>query len=276
MNTKVIVVVGVGGIGMAIARREGAGKIIVLADINEKALEESSKSLDSTGYIVKTKQVDVSSQFSVQSLVKFADELGDITQVVNTAGLSPNMASADKILAVDLLGTALILEEFGKVISQGGSGIIISSMAGHMYPPLEKEFEEALIHTPANDLMKLSFLESSKITDSGYAYGVSKRANHLRVQAESIKWGERGGRINSISPGIIMTPLAQHELNSEIGHLYQKMIEGSVSKRVGTADEVANLAHYLLNEESSFMTGSDILIDGGVISAMRLGKIALG
>lgn len=276
MKSNVIVIIGVGGIGMSIARHEGAGKIILLADINEKALTEAAKTLEDAGYVVKTQKVDVSSQDSVRSLASTAAELGNVLQIVNTAGLSPNMASSEKILEVDLLGTALFLEEFGKVIAFGGSGIIISSMAGHMIPALGQEIDLALSATPISELLDLPVLQSSSIPNTTYAYCISKRANHLRVQAESIKWGERGARVNSISPGIVMTALAKHELDSPIGEGYKTMIRESSLKRVATADEIASLANYLLNPASSFMTGSDILIDGGVIAAMKMGKISLG
>lgn len=183
------------------------------------------------------------------------------------------MATPEKIFAVDLLGTAYVLEEFGKVISEGGSGIHISSMAGYMIPALGQETDDALSRTPVSELLNLPALQLSNIRNSSHAYSLSKRANSLRVQAESIKWGKRGARINSISPGIILTALAKHEMDSPIGEVYKTMIKGSVSKRVGTVDEIAGLASYLLSPYSSFMTGSDILMDGGIIAAMKMGEI---
>ena len=197
MNTNVVVVIGVGGIGMAIARRQGTGKIVLLADINEQALSEAAMALKATGYTVSTKPVDVSSRESVKELANAAAALGNVMQVIHTAGLSPNMASPDKILAVDLLGTALVLDEFGRVVAWGGAGIVISSMAGHMPPPFGQELDEALARTPADELLNLSVLQPAAVSDSGAAYSLSKRANHLRVQAESLRWGERGARINS-------------------------------------------------------------------------------
>ena len=276
MNKNVIVIIGVGGIGLAIARRQGAGMTVLLADVNEQALSDAATALETTGYVVSTQPVDVSSRESVHALANRAAQLGAVMQVVHTAGLSPNMASPDKILAVDLLGTALVLEEFGRVVAWGGAGIVISSMAGYMPPPFGQELDEALARTPADELLNLPALQPTAVSDSGAAYGLSKRANHLRVQWESLRWGERGARINSISPGIILTPLAQHELNSPVGDIYRTMIQASVSKRVGTADEVAAAAAYLLGPESSFITGSDLLIDGGVIAALRAGRLALG
>lgn len=275
MKSNVLVVIGVGGIGMAIAKREGPGKIVLLADINESNLVKAARDLIDTGYVVETQQTDVSSLVSVEALVSKATSLGNVLQVVNTAGLSPNMASVEKLLEVDLLGAVYVLEAFGKVIADGGSGIHISSMAGHMIPALGAENDMVLATTPANELLKLALLHPENVPNTTFAYCLSKRANHLRIQAESLKWAERGGRINSISPGIILTALAKHELDSPIGDGYRAMITASASKRVGTVDEVATLAHYLLGPDSSFVTGSDFLMDGGVIAAMKMGKIAL-
>lgn len=275
MKSNVLVVIGVGGIGMAIARREGAGKIILLADINENILSKAAQELQDTGYAVETQQTDVSSHASVEALAAKAAAFGNVLQVVNTAGLSPNMASVEKLLQVDLVGAVYVLEAFGKVIAEGGAGIHISSMAGHMIPALGAETDKALMETPADELMSLPVLQPANVPNTTYAYCLSKRANHLRIQAECLKWAERGGRVNSISPGIILTALAKHELDSPIGDGYRAMINQSASKRVGTVDEVATLAHYLLGPESSFTTGSDLLMDGGVIAAMKTGKISL-
>lgn len=275
MKSNVLVVIGVGGIGMAIAKREGAGKIVLLSDINEHNLTKASQELVDTGYEVETQLADVSSLESVEALVSKATSLGNVLQVVNTAGLSPNMASTEKILEVDLVGTVYILEEFGKVITEGGAGIHISSMAGYMIPAFGSEIDTALATTPASELTKLPVLQPENIANTTYAYCISKRANQLRVQAESLKWGERGARVNSISPGIILTALAKHELESPIGDGYRAMISASAAKRVGTVDEVATLAHYLLNQDAGFTTGSDFLMDGGVIAAMKLGLISL-
>lgn len=271
----VVVVIGAGGIGMAIARRQGSGKRVLLADFNEQILNAAAMALASTGYDVSHQHVDVSERRSVRALAEAAARLGDVTQVVTTAGLSPNMAPPDRILAVDLLGVALVLEEFGRVIAPGGAGIVISSMAGYMPPPLPPEQDHALAHTPADQLLALPMLQKSAVPNSGAAYGLSKRANHLRVQAESMRWGERGARVNAISPGIILTPLAQHELDSPVGAGYGRMIDASPAKRMGTPEEVAAAAAYLLGPEAGFVTGSDLLIDGGVIAALRAGRWSL-
>lgn len=272
METQVVVIIGAGGIGIAIARRQGFGKHILLADFNEELLAKAARELEVASYKVSTQKVDVSSRESVRSLVEAASRLGSIVQVVNTAGVSPNMAPPERVLAVDLYGSAVVFEEFRRVIAPGGAGLIISSMAGHMAAPLSKEDDHALAFTPADELLALPVLSGEAIPNSMVAYIVSKQANHVRVQAESIKWGERGARVNSISPGIIATPLAQHELNSPIGDVYRGMIAASPSKRMASPDEVAAAA-YLLGPDAGFITGSDLLMDGGVIAAMHAGLL---
>ena len=227
MKTEVVVVIGAGGIGMAIARRQGFGRRILLADFNEKLLEATAKELEIASYKVSSRKVDVSSRESVRALADEAASLGTVVQVINTAGVSPNMAPPDRILAVDLYGSAVVFEEFERVIAPGGAGLIVSSMAGHMASALPAEQEHDLAFAPADELMKKPFLGPNAVPNSMVAYILSKRANQLRVQAASISWGKRGARVNSISPGIIATPLAQHELNSPIGDVYRAMIEAS-------------------------------------------------
>jgi NAD(P)-dependent dehydrogenase (short-subunit alcohol dehydrogenase family) len=273
METQVVVVIGAGGIGIAIARRQGFGKHVLPADFNQELLEKAAKELEVASYKVSTQHVDVSYRDSVRSLANAASALGSVVQVVNTAGVSPNMAPPERVLAVDLYGSAVVFEEFGRVIAPGGAGLIISSMAGHMSAALPPEQDHALAFTPADELLQLPFLSAEAVPNSIVAYILSKRANHVRVQAESIKWGERGARVNSISPGIIATPLAQHELNSPIGDVYRAMIAASPAKRMASPDEVAVAASYLLGPDAGFVTGSDLLIDGGVIAAMRAGLL---
>ena len=273
METQVIVVIGAGGIGIAIAQRQGFGKHILLADFNQELLDKAAQELEVASYKVSTQHVDVSSRESVRSLADAASALGSVVQVVNTAGVSPNMAPPERVLAVDLYGSAVVFEEFGRVIAPGGAGLIISSMAGHMSAALPSDQEHALAFTPAEELLQLPFLSAEAVPNSMVAYIVSKKANHLRVQAESIKWGERGARVNSIIPGIIATPLAQHELNSPIGDGYRAMIAASPAKRMASPDEVAVAASYLLGPDAGFITGSDLLMDGGVIAAMRAGLL---
>jgi len=271
MKTEVIVVIGAGGNGMAIARRQGFGRHILLADFNEKLLDSALKELETASYKVSVQKVDVSSRESVRALADKAASLGSVINVVNTAGLSPNMAPPDRVLAVDLYGSAVVFEEFERVIAPGGAGLVVSSMAGHMSSPLPAEHD--LAFAPADELLGKPFLAPNAVPDSMVAYILSKRANHLRVQAASITWGKRGARVNSISPGIVATPLAQHELNSPIGDIYRAMIDASPAKRMASPDEIAVAANFLLGPDSGFVTGSDLLIDGGVISAMRAGLL---
>jgi NAD(P)-dependent dehydrogenase (short-subunit alcohol dehydrogenase family) len=275
MQRDVITVIGAGGIGLAIARRQGAGRTILLADINENTLSAAAAYLRNASYAVETMVVDVASRVSVHALAQRAAELGPVMQLVNTAGLSPNMASSVKILAVDLYGAALVFEEFERVIAPGGAGLIISSMAGHMIPSLPPEQDYALAFAPADELLALPFLQADAVPDSMTAYVISKRANAKRVQAAALSWGEKGARVNSISPGIIATPLAQLELASDIGDGYRAMISASPAKRMAPPDEVAILAAYLLSTDAGFVTGSDILIDGGVIASMLAGHVAI-
>jgi len=271
MRKDMIVVIGAGGIGAAIASRQGFGKTVLLADFNDRVLFAAAEALRTASYNVETQIVDVSSRQSVESLVEKATSLGSVQQVVNTAGLSPNMASPERVLAVDLYGSALVFEAFGEVIAIGGAGLIISSMAGHMLPPLTPEQNHALAFTPADELLDLPFLKA--VPDSMVGYMMAKRANHLRVQAEAVRWGDRGARVNSISPGIVATPLARHELNSPIGDGYRAMIAASPAKRMAPPEEIAVAASYLLGPDAGFVTGSDLLIDGGVIAAMFAGKL---
>lgn len=273
MDGEVVVVIGSGGIGQAIARRQGGGRTVLLADNAETVLTPAVKALSEAGYRVEAQHVDVVSRSSVRSLAQRAAALGRVTQVINTAGVSPNMATPAKILEIDLYGVALVFDEFEAVIAPGGCAIVISSMAGHMPAPLPVEQEHALAFTPTDQLLELGFLAPGEVRDSMQAYGIAKKANHLRVQAASLPWGERGARVNSISPGIIATPLANHELASESGPIYRAMIAASPSKRLASADEVANAAAFLLGPEASFITGADLLMDGGVIAAMRAGLL---
>lgn len=261
---NVIVVVGAGVIGQAIARRIGAGKHIVLADLHQKNADTAAQSFRDAGFEVSTAVVDISSRESVHSLVEAAQKFGDITGLIHAAGVSPSQASPATILRVDLYGTALVLEEFGNVMAQGGSGVVISSMSGHRLPALTPEQDNALATTPVEELLAFPMVQPDKVTDPLNAYQISKRGNALRVLAEAVRWGKRGTRINTISPGIIMTPLANDELTGPRGEGYRKMIESSAAGRSGTPDEVATLAALLMGPDGGFITGGDFLIDGGV------------
>lgn len=270
-----IVIIGAGGIGEAIARRQGFGKMILLADISPPTLQDTAARLQAGGYQVETQLVDVTSRASVRALAETAARLGRVSQLINTAGLSPNMAPVAEILKVDLYGTALVFEEFETVIALGGAGLIISSMAGHMLPALTPEQDHALAYTPADALLALPFLQGDAIPNTLVAYMMAKRANALRVQAAAMSWGERGARVNAISPGIVMTPLAAHELNSPIGDIYRAMMAASPAKRLAPPEEIAIAAAFLLGPDAGFITGSDLLMDGGVVAAMRAGKLPI-
>lgn len=275
MKNDVIVVIGAGGIGHAIARRQGFGKTVFLADANEETLAAATAEMREASYAVVAQKVDVTSRASVRALAEAAAARGPVMQVVNTAGVSPNMAPVRKLLEVDLYGPAVVFEEFGKIIVPGGAGLIISSMAGHMMRPLPAEDEHQLAFVPADDLLALPCLREEAVANTLVAYMIAKRANILRVQAAAMTWGERGARVNAISPGIIVTPLAAHELNSEIGHIYRAMVAASPSRRMAPPEEIAVAASFLLGPDAGFITGSDLLIDGGVIAAMRAGALPM-
>jgi len=272
-SVNVIVLIGTGSIGQAIARRVGSGKHILLADLNQENNKAAAKTLSEAGFDVSTSFVDVSSRTSVLELVKTATTIGNITGLIHAAGVSPSQASPTTILNVDLYGTAVVLEEFGKVISQGGSAVVIASQSGHRLPALTTEQNKALATTPAEELLSLSFLQPSQVTDSLHAYQLSKRGNSLRVMAEAVRWGKRGARVNTISPGIIITPLAKDELSGPRGDGYRRMINISAVGRAGTPDEVGTIGALLMGPDGAFITGSDFLMDGGVTSAYWYGDL---
>jgi NAD(P)-dependent dehydrogenase (short-subunit alcohol dehydrogenase family) len=271
---EVIVVIGPGQIGQAIARRVGVGKQVLLADLREENANAAGKTLADAGYEVSTAHVDVSSRESIHALVERAASMGPVTGLVHAAGVSPSQASPSTILKVDLYGTAVILEEFGNVIAAGGSGVVIASQSGHRLPALTPEQDKALAQTPAEQLLALPMLQPDQVTDPLHAYQVSKRGNSLRVMAEAVRWGKRGARVNTISPGIIMTPLARDELTGPRGAGYRRMIELCPARRAGTPDEVANVAALLMGPDGTFITGSDFLMDGGVTASYWYGELA--
>ncbi len=273
-SISVIVVIGAGSIGQAIARRVGAGKHILLADLRKENAEAAAKTLSEAGFEVNTATVNVSSKESVIALVKTAMAIGGIKGLIHAAGVSPSQASPSTILHVDLYGTALILEEFGKVIENGGSGVVIASQSGHRLPALTPEQNKALATTPVEELLSLPFLQPEQVKDSLHAYQLSKRGNSLRVMAEAVNWGKRGARINTISPGIIITPLAKDELSGPRGEGYRRMIDLCPVGRAGTPDEVGTVGALLMGREGAFITGSDFLMDGGVTASYWFGELA--
>lgn len=271
MAKEVSVLVGAGSIGQAIARRVGAGKITVLADYSIENANRAAKTLEDAGFETRTIAMDLGNKESILNLVKFATELGPVKYLINAAGVSPSQAPVAKILQVDLYGTSVLIEEFGKVIAEGGSGVIISSQSGHRLPALSLEDNEALATSPVEALLHLPFIEA--ITDTLKAYQYSKRCNVLRVAFEACRWGKRGATINSISPGIIITPLANDELHGPRAEGYLKMIAGAPAKRAGTPDEVGDLAEFLMSSRGRFITGTDILIDGGTTASYWYGDL---
>jgi NAD(P)-dependent dehydrogenase (short-subunit alcohol dehydrogenase family) len=272
----VIVVIGAGQIGQAIARRVGAGKHVLLADLRRENADAAAETLANAGFDVSVATTDVSSRPSVHALVEMAASLGRVVGLIHAAGMSPSQASPEMILRVDMYGTALVLEEFGNVIARGGAGVVIASQSGHRLPPLTVEQNKALATTPVQELLGLPFLRLDQVKDTLHAYQLSKRGNSLRVMAEAVRWGKRGARINTISPGIIITPLARDELAGPRGEGYRRMIEASAAGRAGTPDEVGTVGALLMGPDGAFITGSDFLMDGGVTAHYWFGELTQG
>ena len=271
MAKQVNVLVGAGSIGLAIIRRVSAGKHVVLADYSLENAEKAAKTLEDAGFECTAVKCDLGSKDDILRLVEFATSKGKVMNVVNAAGVSPSQATVEEILRVDLYGTSVLLEEFGKVIAEGGSGVIISSQSGHRLPALSQEQNEALATTPCDNLLELPFLK--EITNTLKAYQYSKRCNVLRVMMEATRWGKRNATINSISPGIIITPLANNELHGPRKDGYLKMIEGMPARRAGTPDEVGDLAEFLMSSRGRFISGADLLIDGGCTASYWYGDL---
>ena len=273
MKKDVMILTGAGQIGMAIARRMGYGKKIVIGDKKPENAQTIAKIMNDAGFDVEAMEMDLSSRESVKNLIAKAQEYGDISMLVNAAGVSPSQAPIEAILKVDLYGTAVLLEEVGRVIKEGGVGVTISSQSGHRMPALTPEEDEQLACTPTEELLNLDILQPENIKDTLLAYQMAKRCNEKRVMAESMKWGEKGARINSISPGIIVTPLAIDEFNGPRGDFYKNMFAKCPAGRPGTADEVANVAELLMSDKGAFITGADFLIDGGATASYFYGPL---
>jgi NAD(P)-dependent dehydrogenase (short-subunit alcohol dehydrogenase family) len=271
---SVIVVIGAGSIGQAIARRVSAGKHVLLADLRQENAAAAADVLRNAGFEVSRTTVDISSRDSIHKLVGTATGLGEVTGVIHAAGVSPSQASPKTILAVDLYGTAVVLEEFGNIIANGGAGVVIASRSGHRLGALTAEQDKALATTPADELLALPMLQPDKVKDSLHAYQLAKRGNSLRVMAEAVRWGKRGARVNTISPGIIITPLAKDELTGPRGEGYRRMIELCPVGRAGTPDEVGSVGALLMGADGAFITGSDFLMDGGVTASYWFGELA--
>ena len=269
----VILLTGAGQIGMAIARRIGYGKKIIIGDKSMDNAQTISKIMNDAGFDTVPMEMDLSSRESILNLIKEAQKHGEISALINAAGVSPSQAPIEAILKVDLYGTAVLLEEVGKVIKEGGTGVTISSQSGFRMPALTPEQDELLATTPTEELLDLEMLHPENIKDTLHAYQMAKRCNEKRVMAEAVKWGERGARLNDIAPGIIVTPLAIDEFNGPRGDFYKNMFAKCPAGRPGTADEVANVAELLMGPAGAFITGSTILIDGGATASYYYGSL---
>lgn len=270
----VMILTGAGQIGMAIARRMGYGMKIVVGDKKIENAEKITKILSDAGFDAEPFEMDLSSRTSIRKLIEKAQGYGEISMMVNAAGVSPSQASIETILKVDLYGTAVLLEEVGKVIRKGGVGVTISSQSGWRMPALSTEEDRLLATTPTEELLSLPMLQPENIKDTLHAYQIAKRCNEKRTMAESVKWGERGARINAIAPGIIVTPLAIDEFNGPRGDFYKNMFAKCPAGRPGTADEVANVAELLMSSKGAFITGSTFLMDGGATASYFYGPFA--
>ncbi|MBQ7498461.1 MAG: SDR family oxidoreductase [Selenomonas sp.] len=273
MSKDVMIVTGAGQISMAIARRTGYGRKIILGDKNENNAKTIADIMNKAGFDVEPFVMDMSSRESIQAMVQRAQEYGEVKALVCGAGVSPSQAPIEVILQVDLYGTAVLMEEVGKVIAKGGTGVIISSQSGHRMPALTPEQDRALAMTPTEELLKLDFLQSGNIKDTLHAYQMAKRCNEKRTMYEAVRWGERGARINDIAPGIIVTPLALDEFNGPRGDFYKNMFAKCPAGRPGTADEVANVAELLMSERAEFITGATFLVDGGATASYYYGPL---
>ena len=272
---EVIALLGAGCMGTAIVRKIAAGRKILLGDISEKNLEQVSHDFQYSGYDMETMIVNAMEKESIEEFAKKAADLGDVMYFIDTAGASPNQASPEHILSLDMVGTGYAVDAFGKVMAPSGAGLVISSQTGYMFP-LPYEVEQEILLTPTEGLMELSIIKEEAMKRSGTAYMIAKRVNHLQAQkAAATSWKARKARINTISPGIIVTPLAYDEF-AAAGEGYQRMIDASAAERCGTADEIAEAGAFLLGEHAKFITGTDLLIDGGVIASIRTGNYKLG
>ena len=273
MKKKVMILTGAGQIGMAIARRMGYGMKIVIGDKRQENADKIASVMNEAGFDAVSMAMDLSSRESIKKLIAEARKYGDIQMLINAAGVSPSQAPIEAILKVDLYGTAVLLEEVGQVIAEGGVGVTISSQSGHRMPALTPEEDELLATTPTEELLSLDILQPQNIRDTLHAYQLAKRCNVKRVMAEAVKWGQRGARINSISPGIIVTPLALDEFNGPRGAFYKNMFAKCPAGRPGTADEVANVAELLMSDKGAFITGADFLADGGATASYFYGPL---
>ena len=271
---EVMILTGAGQIGMAIARRMGYGMKIVIGDKKLENAESISKTMNEAGFDTVPVEMDLASRESIMKLIEKAQSFGEVSMLVNAAGVSPSQAPVEAILKADLYGTAVLLEEVGKIIKKSGVGVTISSQSGWRMPALTAEEDELLATAPTEELLNLSLLQSENIRDTLHAYQIAKRCNEKRVMAEAVKWGQRGARLNAIAPGIVVTPLALDEFNGPRGDFYKNMFANCPAGRPGTADEIANVAELLMCDKGAFITGSTFLIDGGATASYFYGPLA--
>lgn len=271
---EVMILTGAGQIGMAIARRMGYGMKIVIGDKKLENAESISKTMNEAGFDTVPVEMDLASRESIMKLIEKAQSFGEVSMLVNAAGVSPSQAPVEAILKADLYGTAVLLEEVGKIIKKSGVGVTISSQSGWRMPALTAEEDELLATAPTEELLNLSLLQPENIRDTLHAYQIAKRCNEKRVMAEAVKWGQRGARLNAIAPGIVVTPLALDEFNGPRGDFYKNMFANCPAGRPGTADEIANVAELLMCDKGAFITGSTFLIDGGATASYFYGPLA--
>ena len=273
MSQEVALVMGAGQISLAIARRVCVGKKIVLGDKKIDNARSIAKTLAESGFEVEAMEADLSSRDSILAMIARGESFGSITRLINGAGVSPSQASIETILRVDLYGTAVLLEEVGRVVARGGVGVTISSQSGWRMPALSAEEDRALALAPTEELLSLDFLQPRNIPDTLRAYQLAKRANEKRVMGECVKWGQRGARLNAIAPGIIVTPLAIDEFNGPRGDFNKNMLAKCPAGRPGVADEIANVAALLMSDAGAFITGSTFLVDGGATASYFYGAL---
>ena len=276
MKKEVLLVTGAGQIGLAIVRRMGYGKKIVIATRRPEKAKDTLNTLTNAGFDAVVIEMDMGSRESIVNAVKKTQEYGPIKMLVNAAGVSPSQASIEQILRVDLLGTAILLEEVRKVIVPGGVGVTISSQSGWRMKQLTPEEDRALAMTPTEELLNLDILQPENIVNTLHAYQLAKRCNEKRTMYEAVEWGKRGARLNDIAPGIIVTPLAVDEFNGIRGDFYKNMFAKCPAGRPGTTDEIADVAELLMSERAQFITGATFLVDGGATASYYYGPLQPG